>query len=85
MLRIASAGTDGPGRVLRVEGRVVGPWVEELQRCCEAALAAGPTLTLDLAGVSFADRPGVALLRSLGDRGITLVNCSAFLTELLKE
>jgi anti-anti-sigma regulatory factor len=85
MLRIAHVKADeSRRRVLRLEGRVVGPWVEELRRSCDWALAAAPGLTLDLAGVTFADRTGVALLRSLRGRGVALANCSAFLAAQLK-
>jgi len=39
---------------------------------------------LDLADVSFVERRGVELLRTLGGRGVPLLHCSAFVTEQLK-
>jgi hypothetical protein len=69
---------------LRLEGRVVGPWVEELRRACEGVLDAGAMLALDLSEVSFVDRNGVELVRSLRNQNVTLLNCSPFVTEQLK-
>jgi anti-anti-sigma regulatory factor len=84
MLRIARTEKPGAGCVLRLEGRVIGPWVEELRRSCEEALATSTSVALDLSGVSFVDRPGVPLLRCLRDRGVALVNCSGFVSALLR-
>lgn len=84
MLKIARAEGSPKGSVLHLEGRIVGPWVEELRRSCEGALASSTAVALDLAEVSFADHTGVALLRSLGGQGVALINCSAFLTEQLR-
>jgi hypothetical protein len=39
---------------------------------------------VDLGDVSFVDRSGVELLRSLGARGARLTRCSSFVSELLK-
>jgi hypothetical protein len=84
MLRIARIERPGRGCILRLEGRVIGPWVEELRRSCEEALASSSPVALDLSGVSFIDRPGVPLLLCLRDRGVALVNCSGFVSALLK-
>jgi anti-anti-sigma regulatory factor len=70
--------------VLRLEGRVVGPWVAELQKSCEDVLAGERPLRLDLAGVEFMDARGVALLSSLRSRGVLLMDCPAFAAQQLK-
>ena len=70
--------------VLRLEGQVIGPWVEELKRSCEPVLARGATLTLDFSDVSFVDRDGVLFLLSLRHRRAALQNCSPFIVEQLK-
>ena len=85
MLKIAILETSGQAVTLRVEGRVIGPWVEELRRSCERALDRGGRLTLDLAHVSFIDRDGIALFRDLRDRHVALRNCSPFVAEQLRE
>lgn len=69
---------------LVLEGRLVGPWVEELPRSCEQPLGSLGDLTLDLGTVSFVDRGGIELLRSLADRHARLTNCSLFVAEQLR-
>jgi ABC-type transporter Mla MlaB component len=83
MLKIEVNGQPGKQVTLRLEGRMVGPWVGEVRRACEAFLGNGNALVLDLAGVSFVDRDGVALLRTLRRRHAAVANCSAFVKELL--
>jgi anti-anti-sigma regulatory factor len=76
-------------RTFKVEGQVLGQWVDELRRVCEEALArnGGPDhrLVLDLDGLSFLDAAGVALFRELAARNVSFTNCSVFIAEQLKE
>lgn len=69
---------------LRLEGRIVGPWVGELQRACEAVLTEGRPLRLQLSEVEFMDARGISLLSSLRSRGVSLLECSPFAAEQLK-
>ena len=84
MLKISQAGQANHLVTLKLEGRVVGPWVGELRQVCEALLTEDRTLNLDLAEVTFADIDGVAVLASLKSRGVRLRNCSPFVQEQLK-
>ena len=84
MLKISPIKPVNHAVILRLEGRVVGPWVTELQKSCEEVLIEGRTLTLDLADVEFMDTQGVALLSNLCSRGVTLLECSPFAAEQLK-
>jgi anti-anti-sigma regulatory factor len=84
MLRIVALGRRGNGATLSLEGRVIGPWVDELRQTCEQVRATGATLTVDLAEVTFVDRTGVRLLKELLDSGVAVANCPAFVTEQLK-
>jgi len=84
MLKISQIGSTNPEITLRIEGRIVGPWVAELQRSCEEVLTDGRTLKLDLAEVEFMDPHGVALLTSLRSRGVALLECPPFAAEQLK-
>jgi hypothetical protein len=84
MLKINENVSQDGGIVLDVEGRVIGPWVDELDRSCAGALARGVTVALDLACVSFVDHRGIALLDRLGARDVTLVNCPRFVAEQLQ-
>jgi hypothetical protein len=83
MLRIVTTEPPAGGAVLRLEGQIIGPWVEELRRTCDGLLDSG-AVALDLAHVSFVERRGVELLRALGTRGVSLLHCSPFVAEQLK-
>jgi hypothetical protein len=84
MLKIELNTTSGT-TILKLEGQIVGPWVEELRRSCELfCTSPRATLTLDVAGVSFVALDGVRLLERLMSRGVVVVNSSPFLVEQLK-
>jgi ABC-type transporter Mla MlaB component len=76
LLRIEVLASDG--RTVRAAGRLAGPWVAELSRALNGLSPASP-VDLDLTQVSFADADGVALLRSLRQRGSVHLRCSPFL------
>jgi ABC-type transporter Mla MlaB component len=83
MLKISRIGPVNHAVTLRLEGRVIGPWVAELQKSCEEALTEGRPLKLHLADVEFLDTQGVALLSRLRSRGVSILECSPFAAELL--
>jgi hypothetical protein len=85
MLKISGLKSGDHARTLRLEGQVIGPWVEELRGVCERLLTEGQPLTLDLASVSFLDRDGITLLRRLAARHVALINRSPFVAEQLRE
>ena len=84
MLKISQAGKSKRSVTLKLEGRVVGPWVNELLQVCETLLTEGLAPKLDLTDVTFADADGVALLSNFKTRGISLENCSPFVDEQLR-
>lgn len=84
MLRISHKRLTAKEVLLAVEGELLGPWVGELEKTCQPFLSNGRRLELDLSQVLFADRAGVALLRSLSRQGVAL-ECSTFLAELLRD
>ena len=84
MLKISQVGTPNHSLSLKLEGRVVGPWVDELRRICEPLLSEERSFTLDLGEVSYADAEGVATLNSFKSSGVNLVNCSPFLEQQIK-
>ena len=84
MLRIHHGKLTNKEVNLVVEGDLLGPWVEEIRKTCDPFLGNGRKLSIDLSGVLFADRDGVALLRYLGGRQAQL-NCSPFLAELMRD
>jgi anti-anti-sigma regulatory factor len=84
MLRIVCGESASESTTLKLEGRVIGPWVEEVKRASEEVLASGATLILDLSEVSFVDREGIELFRNLSDRRALFQNTSVFVAEQLK-
>ena len=83
MLKISGTSVQGQA-MLRLAGRLSGEWVGELKKACELARAEYGHVALDLGDVMFIDRAGAALIRSLLAEGISLINCSPFITEQLK-
>ena len=84
MVRITVTGSTCNALTLLIEGKVIGEVVDELRSRCDQALAENRRLTLDLAGVAFIDRAGVALFHHLAARHVSVVNCSGFVFEQLK-
>ena len=58
---------------LKLEGRLVGPWVQELDRCWHelTAVADGQVL-VDLTSVTFVDSQGKELLARMRKQGVEL-------------
>lgn len=83
MLRITSSTKDGTAW-LRLEGKLVGPWVDECRTACARETGRDGRLALDLAAVTFVDADGVRLLRQLVDQGTDIPVRSNFVTELLR-
>ena len=83
MLRIVEENVAKNSMTFRLDGRLVGEWVEVLRQSCEQAFQNDRPLILDLTGVNFADQEGVQLLRQLEPR-VTFIHCSPFLREQIK-
>ena len=84
MLKISQTGTPNHSVTLKLEGRVVGPWVAELRRICESIMGEQSRLKLDLADVTYVDGEGVATLTDFQSRGVKLDNCSPFVEQQIK-
>lgn len=77
--------TDGhTERTLKLEGSLIGLWVDELRRSCDMARLEGRRVTLDLTDVGFVDWAGLELLRTLEEAGVSFANASRFVVEQLK-
>ena len=72
---------------LRLEGRLTDPCVDELALACQQAMdgTAASSLGVDMTGVRVVDAEGVRRLRALTAGHATRVNCSACVSEQLKE
>ncbi len=85
MLRITWIDLDANAsiRTLKLEGKLLGRWVDELIRGCEELRTPPSCLRLDLAAVTFIDSVGIKLLDDLIRRGATIEGCSGFIADLL--
>ncbi len=84
MLRITVHENAGELR-FHLEGRLAGPWVDEVERCWQAAAPglSGRAVTVDLREVDFVDPAGEQLLRTLHQRGARFATGCPFMRYLL--
>ena len=68
-----------------VEGKLVGPWVKELEKCWESALAADPygAVLVNLESVTFIDSEGQALLSRMRRQGAGLLSNGALINAIV--
>jgi len=61
--------------VFQLEGRLAGPWVQELELCWRSALDTrqGDPMRVDLSAVTFIDADGKALLGQMHREGAELI------------
>jgi hypothetical protein len=86
MLKVLEVEGGSPASLLfRLEGKLIGRWVQELSRLCEPILNRGDQLTLDCEAVGFADADGIALMKALRCRDVRLLRCSPFINLQLDE
>ena len=71
-------------RLLKIEGDLVGPWVELVRDACAPQALRADRAALDLSAVTFADAAGAALLRDLTQHGMAITASSRFIAELLQ-
>lgn len=82
MLRITvEKGEPGVSRI-KLEGRLVGPWVDELRKVTETLEGA---LSLDLSALTFADAEGAAFIRRLRTAGAVFSGVSPVVGPLLEQ
>lgn len=68
-----------------VEGKLVGPWVKELEKCWETESAADPSRAtlVNLASVTFIDSEGRALLTRMRRQGVKLLSHGVLIDAIL--
>jgi hypothetical protein len=71
----------------RLEGRLAGPWVRELEECWRGALAGRrePILRVDLTEVTSIDAAGRACLETLHRQGAELVAADCLMKAVVAE
>jgi hypothetical protein len=76
-----------PVTSLVVEGKLVGPWVKELDKCWESQVAAHPcrSMLVDLAHVTFIDSEGRALLARMRRKGVKLLSSGVLINSIVAD
>ena len=85
MLKIAVMGDSDLAIEFALEGKLVGPWVDELRRLSHDALSQNKSVSLNLEKVWFVDARGAALLRDLAGRQVSQYNSSQFVSQQVME
>ena len=82
MLKITRLSHQGRCLTIKLEGEILGPWVDTVRDACATRGRRPPRL--DLAGVTYVDAAGLQLLRDLMAEGVEITACSSFVRELLQ-
>jgi anti-anti-sigma regulatory factor len=74
MLKITTL-MNAESTVLRLEGRLAGPWVQELERCWDSTVGtpAHHHLSVDLSAVTYVASDGKDLLKKIHRQGAKLI------------
>jgi anti-anti-sigma regulatory factor len=84
MLRITEVSKDDEAITLRLEGKLVGTWIPELEKIClHHRDEKNRSMVLDFSGVTFIDKKGVRMLESIKDERVEIINCAPFIGSLL--
>jgi anti-anti-sigma regulatory factor len=84
LLKITKIAEDNRSVTLKLEGRIVGRWVNELKKECNKYLDKRSKQILDLSGVTFIDDQGIKMLKAMVGDQVELIRCSLFLSGLLE-
>jgi hypothetical protein len=84
VLRLSRTPVTHGTQIIKLEGKLVGPWVDEVRKACAAGADPSCLTELDLSALVFVDVAGERLLRDLIARGIEVVACSGYVAELLR-
>ena len=68
---------------LKLEGKLVKPWIGELESACGEFLVTPERVCLDLYDLNFIDAAGARFLASLIRDGARVIACSGFVAEML--
>jgi anti-anti-sigma regulatory factor len=84
MLRLTRTSDRNRTQTIKLEGRLSGPWVEEVRNACAAGAQSAGGIGLDLSALTFVDAAGRELLHGLIARGVEVVALSGYVAELLR-
>lgn len=84
MLKVTRVSRGVPVLTIKLEGRLLGPWLAAVRDACSERGRRSGRLRLDLTAVTYADAAGAQLLRDLVGAGVEIAACSGFVGELLR-
>jgi hypothetical protein len=84
MLRLSQIASTHRTQTIKLEGKLLGPWVDEVRQACLAGMDPCSRINLDLSALIFVDAAGERLLRDLIARGNKVLACSGYIAELLR-
>ncbi len=70
-------------RTLKLEGKLLEPWVPELESACGESPVSPEKVCLDLCDLKFIDAAGARFLSRLIREGARVIACSGFVAEML--
>ena len=74
---------DSKGQALKLAGKLLAPWTDEVRAACTDLAAQSAIRRLDLRDVSYVDSAGIKLLQALHEEGFDLSACSLFVAAVL--
>lgn len=86
MLKITS-NTDQGDTIIKLEGRLAGPWVKELQKSWQSIQAVNKPRKawVDLQGVTYVDQCGKDVLKRIHQQGGVLSASGCMINAIVKE
>ena len=78
---------DVPVTSFVLEGKLIGPWVKELEKYWQGAVAANPSraMLVDLADVTFVDSDGRGLLARMRREGVRFLSTGVLINAIVAE
>ena len=84
MLKITETSEDEDTVTLKLDGKMVGSSVSDLEELClRHRNEKGKTVVLDFSGVTFIDNKGLTMLKKIKDNRVIMANYSLFIETLL--
>lgn len=84
MLKLTSLSNPGDPVVLKLEGKLFAPWIDELHRTITELRDTDAVIHLDLSALSYVDSAGTRALNELIENGAVVRAASGFVATLLK-
>jgi hypothetical protein len=82
VLRIIQTVHASGAPVIKLEGKLLAPWIDQVRALCAHSTSAGMPV-LDLSALTFADQTGTQLLQEMLREGCLIEACTPFIAELL--